>query len=144
MSQGTRIHQLAMYIVYESPLQMLADSPSHYRREAATMEFLSAVPTVWDETIVLDAEVARYVVVARKYRDVWYVGGMTDWSARSLEIHCEFLDPGEYTAQIYSDGPNADRYASDFQKHIRSITRKDWLQINMAAGGGWVARIIKK
>lgn len=144
MSQGTRVHQLAMYVVYESPLQMLADSPSNYQREAEAMAFLSAVPTVWDETVVLDARVAKYVVLARKHGDDWYVGGMTDWSPRSLEITLSFLAPGEYTAEIYSDGPNASRYASDFQKHRQDVTKKDKLGIDMAPGGGWVARINKK
>lgn len=144
MSQGTRVHQLAMYVIYESPLQMLADSPSHYRREAETMEFLSAVPTVWDETAVLDAEVAGYVLLARRHGDDWYVGGMTDWTQRSFTVDLSFLDPGGYTAHIYSDGPNASRYASDFQKQVQPVTQNSRLKIDMAAGGGWVARFIKR
>jgi alpha-glucosidase len=144
MSQGTRVHQLAMYVVYESPLQMLADSPSQYRRESEIMNFLSVVPTVWDETEVLDAQVAEYVILARKHGDDWYVGGMTNWTPRSLEITLSFLDSGEYTAEIYSDGHNASRYASDFQKLSRDVTEKDKIRIEMAPGGGWVARIIKK
>ena len=84
MALGTRCHQLAMYVVFESPLQMLSDSPSNYMREPEAMEFLAAVPTEWDETRVLDARIAEYVVVARRNGKDWYVGAMTDWTPRNL------------------------------------------------------------
>ncbi len=86
MSQGTRCHQLAMYVIFESPLQMLADSPTHYLREPECMEFLSQVPTVWDETAVLDAKVSDYIILARKNGDAWYMGAMTDWEAREFTV----------------------------------------------------------
>jgi alpha-glucosidase len=141
MSQGTRCHQLAMYVVYESPLQMLADSPSHYYDEPETMEFLSKVPTVWDETKVLDAEVGEYVLLARKSGNEWYIGAMTNWTARDLEIDLSFLGNDEYTIDIWQDGVNAHRYGNDFKKVSRKVTGSDSLKIHLAPGGGWAARV---
>jgi alpha-glucosidase len=105
MSLGTRCHQLAMYLIYESPLQMLADSPSNYRREPAVMDFLSPVPTVWDETIAIEAKVGDYVIMARRSGKEWYVGGMTDWEARAFDVSLGFLEKGKkYNAMIFQDG----------------------------------------
>lgn len=143
MSQGTRVHQLAMYVVYESPLQMLADSPSNYMKEPEMMAFLSEVPTVWDETRVLEAKVSDYILVARKKGEEWYVGAMTDWTPRKLKVNFNFLDKEIYAAEIYSDGPNASRFANDFKKTIKKISQDDTLQIELAPGGGWVARIFR-
>jgi alpha-glucosidase len=143
MSQGTRTHQLAMYVVYESPLQMLCDSPSNYSREEETMEFLSRVPTVWDETKVLEAKVGDYIAVARKRGGEWYVGAMTDWTPRKIKVDCGFLEPGIYKAEIYADGPNAKRFASDYTKIVREISADNTLELDLAPGGGWAARIFK-
>src|SRR5262245_40816875 len=104
MSMGTRCHQLAMYVVYESPLQMLADSPSNYLREPEAMEFLGPVPTVWDETRVLDARIGEYVAIARRSGRQWYVGAMTNWTARELELDCSFLPAGGFRMDAYQDG----------------------------------------
>jgi len=141
MSLGTRCHQLAMYVVYESPLQMLADSPSHYLREPEIMAFLGPVPTVWDETKVLDAKIGDYVAIARKHGSDWYVGAMTDWSARDMEIDLSFLPPGNYQMEAYQDGANADRYGSDYKKVTSVVSKTTKLKIKMAGGGGWAARI---
>jgi alpha-glucosidase len=141
MSQGTRCQQLAMYVVFESPLQMLADSPSNYMREPESLEFLSAVPSVWDETRVLDARVGEYVLVARRHGKEWYVGGMTNWTARDLDLSFSFLGGGAYQADIYRDGPNADRAAVDYLREKLAVTSKESLQIHLAPGGGWAARI---
>src|SRR5262249_25759210 len=116
MSMGTRCHQLAMYVVYESPLQMLADSPSNYLREPEAMEFLGPVPTVWDETRVLDARIGEYVLLARRKGREWYVGAMTNWKARELEIDFSFLPDGSFRMNAYQDGMNASRYGSDYKK----------------------------
>ncbi|MGK9476212.1 glycoside hydrolase family 97 protein [Melioribacter sp. OK-6-Me] len=142
MSQGTRCHQLAMYVIFESPLQMLADSPTNYLREKESLEFLSIVPTVWDKTKVLDAKVGDYVAIARKSGNKWFVGAMTDWSARTLKLDFSFLeDNREYKITIYQDGINADRNGNDY-KVVKSTVRKgDKIEINMATGGGWVAII---
>jgi alpha-glucosidase len=141
MSSGTRCHQLAMYVVYESPLQMLADSPSNYLREPECMEFLSRVPTVWDETKVLDAKVADYVLVARKNGAEWYVGAMTDWTGRELTVDFSFLDPGQHTIDIYKDGINADRFGNDYKKETTAVSAADKMKIKLAPGGGWAAII---
>lgn len=141
MSLGTRCHQLAMYVVYESPLQMLADSPSHYWREPDAMEFLGPVPTVWDETRVLDARMGDYVVIARRKDQDWYIGALTDWTARELEIDGSFLPEGRFRMDAYQDGPNAHRYGNDYKKVRSQINKGSRLKITLAEGGGWAAKI---
>ncbi len=141
MSQGTRCHQLAMYVVYESPLQMLADSPSNYIREPESLKFLSAVPSVWDETRVLDAQLGEYILMARRSGREWYVGAITNWTARDFNLDLSFLDSGPYQADIYRDGPNADRVGVDYQYEKRRVSSTDRIRIHLAPGGGWAARI---
>ena len=143
MSEGTRCQQLAMYVVYESPLQMLADSPTHYYKEPECMEFLSKVPSVWDDTKVLDAKVSDYILVARRNGDKWFVGAMTDWTSRELDVNFSFLPEGNYKITIYQDGINADRNAKDYKMIKRTITKDDNLKIKLAPGGGWAAIIEK-
>lgn len=145
MSQGTRCHQLAMYVVYESPLQMLAESPSNYLREPEAMEFLSAVPTVWNETIVIDGKIGEFAVVARRaFNGEWFIGAMNNSTPRELEIDLSFLTGNSYDARIYQDGMNADRMANDFQKISRVVEKNEKLKIKLAAGGGFAARLIGK
>ena len=141
MSLGTRCHQLAMYVVFESPLQMLADSPSNYLREPEAMEFLAAVPTIWDETKVLDARIAEYVAVARRNGSDWYVGAMTNWTPRDLELDLSFLPEGSFQMDAYQDGVNADRFASDYKLVRTQVNKSRKLSIHLAPGGGWAARI---
>jgi alpha-glucosidase len=141
MTQGTRCHQLAMYVVYESPLQMLADAPSNYRREPESLAFLSRVPVTWDETRVLDAKVGEYILVARRHGAEWYVGAMTSWTPRQLEVDLGFLGDGQWAAEVYRDGPNADRAAVDYVRETQRVTRSQRLRIQLAPGGGWVARL---
>jgi alpha-glucosidase len=141
MSLGTRCHQLAMYVVYESPLQMLADSPSHYLREPEIMNFLGPVPTVWHETLVLDAKMGDYVVIARRRNDDWYIGAMTDWTGRDLQLSLSFLGGGRYELDQYKDGVNAERTGSDYQRVKSIVDNKTRLSIKLAPGGGWAARI---
>ncbi len=141
MALGTRCHQLAMYVLYDAPLQMLSDSPSNYLREPETMEFLGAVPTTWDDTRVLDARIAEYVLVARKNGPDWYVGAMTDWDQRDLDVDFSFLPEGNFTLDAYQDGINADRNASDYKKTNTQVNRTTKLKIHLAPGGGWAARI---
>src|SRR5258705_1914505 len=143
MSLGTRCHQLAMYVVYESPLQMLADSPSRYLLEPEVMGFLGPVPTVWDETKVLDAKLGDYVVIARRHGQEWYVGAMTDWTARELEIDFSFLPSGNYRMEAYQDWMNADRVGSDYLKLSVTVTNTKRLKHTLAGGGGWAARIVR-
>jgi alpha-glucosidase len=141
MSLGTRSHQLAMYVVYESPLQMLADSPSHYLREPEIMNFLGVVPTVWHETRVLHAKMGDYVVIARRHNQDWYVGAMTDWTSRDLQLDLSFLPQGRHELDEYKDGINADRIGSDYQRVKSIVNNKTRLSLKLAPGGGWVARI---
>ena len=141
MSMGTRCHQLAMYVIYESPLQMLADNPSNYLKEPECMEFLSRVPTVWDDTRVLHAKIADYIVIARKNGKEWYIGAMTDENPREFNLDLYILDSGEYQMMSYSDGVNADKYASDYKMKKTTVKKGQKIQIKLAPGGGWAARI---
>lgn len=141
MAMGTRCHQLAMYVVYEAPLQMLSDSPSNYLREPAIMDFLGPVPTEWDETKVLDARIANYVVVARRNGKDWYMGAMTDWTPRTLDVDLSFLPNGNFTMDAYQDGVNADRNASEYKKISMPVNKATKLKLSLASGGGWAARI---
>jgi alpha-glucosidase len=140
-SQGTRCHQMAMYVVFESPLQMLADSPSHYQREPEMMDFLRAVPTEWDETKVMDGRIGEYVLVARRNGKEWFVGAMTDWASRDLDLDLSFLPAGKFQIDLYQDGINADRYAQDFKRVQQPVTSATKLKLHLAEGGGWAARI---
>ena len=141
MSMGTRCHQLAMYVIYESPLQMLADTPSHYLREPEIMQFLGPVPTVWDETKVLQAKMGDYVAIARRHGFDWYIGAMTDWTARELELDLSFLPSGSFQMSSYQDGANADRLGSDYKLVTRKVDKQTKVTIKMSPGGGWAARI---
>ncbi len=143
MSQGTRCHQVAMYVVYESPLQMLCDNPSNYYREKECTEFMARIPTVWDTTVVLQAEIADYIAIARRKADQWYIGAMTDWTARELEINFSFLGEGTYNIEIMQDGVNAGKNAVDYKKIVSTVTSKTRMKINLAKGGGWAAIISK-
>jgi alpha-glucosidase len=141
MSLGTRCHQLAMYVVYESPLQMLSDTPSNYLREPEAMEFLGPVPSVWDETKVLDGKIAEYVVVARRNGKDWYVGAMTNWTPRDLDIDLSFLPDGNFSMTSYQDGVNADRIGSDYRQVKSEVTKATKVKVKLAPGGGWAARV---
>jgi alpha-glucosidase len=105
------------------------------------MEFLAPVPTEWDETKVLEARIADYVVVARRNGRDWYVGAMTDWTPRNLEVDLSFLPEGNFTMEAYQDGTNANRNASDYKKIATTVNRTTKVKLPLASGGGWVARI---
>jgi alpha-glucosidase len=142
MSQGTRAHQLAMYVLYESPLQMLADTPSHYRREEQSMNFLAAVPTTWHETHALSATIGEHLAVARRHDNEWYLGAMSNEEARTVEVTLSFLDEGQtYTLTTWEDGPNAERYAEDLQVNTQEVSAGDTVTIELAPGGGFAARL---
>jgi len=141
MSLGTRCHQLAMYVIFESPLQMLCDSPSRYEREQECLEFITGVPTVWDDTRVLVARVGEVVALARRRGTEWFAGAMTGADARECELDFGFLPAGEYDLEIFADGPNAERNAMDYRRTLRRIGAGEKLAIRLAPGGGWVARI---
>ena len=141
MSQGTRVHQMAMYATFEAPLQMLADSPTKYEREQECTDFIAQVPTVFDETIAIDGEMGEYTVLARRKGDIWYVAALTDWTPRDIQLSLSFLPEGTYTADIFADGVNAEKEATDYKHSRQSVTRSTKLDIHLASGGGWAARI---
>ena len=143
MSQGTRCHQLAMYVIFESPLQMLADTPSNYRKEPESLAFLSKVPAVWDETRVLSATIGEHIVTARRSGKDWYVGALTNWDARDLEVDLSFLGVGSFLAEIHRDGPNADRVGVDYVREMKTVSAADRLKVHLAPGGGLAIRITK-
>lgn len=144
MSQGTRCRQLAEYVIFESPLNMLCDSPNNYEREMECTGFISAIPTVWDNTIALDGEIGKYISIARQKDAVWYVGTLTNWDARSLLLDLSFLGEGNWQAEVFKDGVNADRTASDYKKEIINIPADRKLSISMASGGGCAMKIYRK
>lgn len=144
MSQGTRCRQLAEYVVFESPLNMMCDSPTNYMAEQECTDFIAAIPTVWDETVALDGKVAEYVVMARRKADTWYVGAMAGWDGREMEIDLGFLPEGEYSMTVFRDGVNAHRIASDYRKVTMAVPSDRKMKIKMAPGGGWAAVITRK
>ncbi|HPT14221.1 MAG TPA: glycoside hydrolase family 97 protein [Bacteroidales bacterium] len=143
MSQGTRCHEFAKYIIFESPLQMLCDAPTRYILEPDVMKFLAPVPTTWDETVGLEASIGHFAALARRQGDTWYIGSMTDWTSRSLDLDLSFLGEGKYKLECWYDGPNADRKGSDYLTTTKTVDRSLKLRIDMASGGGYVARITK-
>ncbi|MDO5000142.1 MAG: glycoside hydrolase family 97 protein [Bacteroidales bacterium] len=147
MSQGTRCRQLAEYVIFEAPLTMLCDSPSNYLAEPECLQWMAEVPTVWDETVALAGRVGDYAAIARRKGDTWYVGAMTDWEARELEIDLRaFLPAGRYEVEVFRDGPNADRAARDYVRQTQTVTvaaERHILPVRMAPGGGWTARFRK-
>ncbi|MRX68216.1 alpha-glucosidase [Flavobacterium resistens] len=143
MSQGTRCHQLALYTIFEAPLQMMADSPTAYMKEQESTDFIAKVPTVFDETIALDGEVGKYVSIARKKDNIWYLGAITNWDSREITIDFSFLEKGKkFQAEIFSDGLNADKAAVDYKKEIITVDSTTKLKYHLANGGG-LAMIIK-
>jgi len=145
MAQGTRLHQAAMYVVYESPWAKMGGNVSDYLREPEFTAFLASIPTLWEETRVLDGAVGDFVVTERVAAngEVW-VGAMTDWTARELSLDLALLGPGRWEAEVHEDGPNADRYGADWRRETRDVTASDRLSIRMAPGGGWVGRFRRR
>jgi len=144
MSQGTRCHQLAMFIVYNSPLQIFSGNPSQGYLEPHFMELLGSIPTTWDTTIILEAKVANYIITARKKGEDWFIAGMTDWTARIFNLKLNFLSEQSYGATMCEDGINADRYAADYSIKTFSVKKEDSILIQMAPGGGFLIRLKSK
>lgn len=144
MSQGTRCRQLALYVILESPINMLCDAPSNYMREPESTDFIAAIPTVWDETRVLDAKMGEYIITARRKGDVWYVGGITDWTSREMNVDLSFLPQGDYDVELFADGVNAHRKGTDYRKVTETLSSDKSLKIKMYPGGGFAAKIQKK
>jgi len=143
MSQGTRCHQLAMYTIFEAPLQMLSDNPTIYMKEQESTDFISAVPTTFDETVAVDGKVGEYVAIARRKGTTWYAAAMTSWDDRQVNIDLSFLPEGTYKATIFQDGVNADRDGTDYTRVVTNVKSKEVLSVKLASGGGWAARFEK-
>ncbi len=139
MSMGTRAHQTSMYVLYDSPLQMLCDNPSNYRKEPVYTHYIARFPTTWDKTIALEGKIGEYAVVARKNGNNWYIGGMTNWDARSFTIPLTFLDGKKYKIELLKDGINVGKYAADYQIITQEVEKGENLTLDMAAGGGYAA-----
>lgn len=139
MSQGTRAHQGALFIVFESPLQMFADSPSNYYRTPEFTSFIAQIPTTWDETRAITAEAGKYLAIARRSGEIWFIAALTDWDERKLTINLDFLDNEKFRAQILKDGVNANKYGSDFIIEEIKLKKNQNIDINMSKGGGWAA-----
>jgi alpha-glucosidase len=142
MTQGTRAHELAKYVVYESPLAMVSDYPEAYENQPG-IEFIEKVPTVWDDTQVLNGEPGKYITVARRNGDNWYLGAMTNWDARDLEIPWNFLGSGEYEAWIFADGPDADQVATSLSITKKRLKANDKLNLHLAPGGGAAIIVVR-
>ena len=143
MSLGTRCQQLAMYVLFDAPLQMLADNPTAYEKEPESLKFITSVPTTWDQTIPLDGKVGEYVAMARRKGNTYYAAAMTNWSARDVTLDFSFLPEGTFHMVLFTDGVNADRNGTDYKRVERTVTRGDKLTIHLAPGGGCAARIYR-
>ncbi len=144
MSQGTRCHQLAMFAVYDSPVQIFSGNPSQAATEERFTKFLAAVPTTWDQTVIVDARVGRYIVTARKKGEEWYIAGMNCWQPHDYAFRLDFLAPGNYKAVMCRDGINADRYAADYVFETLDVSPEDTVSVHGAPGGGFLMRLVKQ
>jgi len=142
MGQGTRSHSMAMALISESPMQMLPDAPTWYYREEECARFLTRIPVEWDQIEPLQGRVGEYVAVARRNEEMWYVAAITNWDARKLTLQFDFLEEGRiYDMELFRDGPNAGVIAVDYVKENRKVNKGDVIEVDMASGGGWIARI---
>lgn len=144
MSQGTRCRQLAEYVVFDSPLNMLCDSPSNYIAEAECTEFIAACPETWDESLGVNGEIGKYITIARRSGDAWYVGALTNWDERALTLDLSFLGEGDWTLDIFQDGPNAEKAARDYVHTTATVPADRKITAHLAPGGGWAAKITRK
>lgn len=144
MSQGTRCRQLAEYVVFDSPLNMLCDSPSNYIAEAECTEFIAACPETWDESLGVNGEIGKYITIARRSGDAWYVGALTNWDERDITLDLSFLGEGDWTLDIFQDGPNAEKAARDYVHTTANVPAGRKITAHLAPGGGWAAKITRK
>lgn len=135
---GSRCSEMAMFVIYNEPLKMLCDAPSVYEREPEITGFISKIPTVWDDTKVLEAKFGEYLVEARQTGKTWYVAGMNGEKTQEVTIDFSFLGDGTFTAQILKDGPNADRVGTDYLFESKQINKNSKLTLKMVSGGGFL------
>ena len=145
VSQGTRCHQLALYTIFEAPLQMMADSPTAYMKEQESTDFITKIPTTFDETVALDGNVGNYVVMARKKGNNWYLGAITNWNSRDISIDFSFLEKGKtFEADLFTDGINAEKAAVDYKREKINVDSTTKITFHLASGGGLSAIISPK
>lgn len=143
-SIGTRAYQMALFVVFESGIQMLADNPTMYYRNAECTEFITSVPTTWDDTKALVAKAGEVAVVTKRKGDKWFVGGITNNTEREVVIKFDFLEKGKtYTMTYFEDGINANRQAMDYRKKTETVKAGDTITVKMARNGGWAAMLTK-
>lgn len=144
MSMGTRAHELSMFVIYDQWIANLCDSPTEYNKYPDILNFLSQVPAVWDYTLPLEAKLSEYIVIAKRKNDNWYVGGMTNWSPRTVKVDFSFLEENiSYEATILKDTPESGKYPKKYITEKKVIDKKTKLDIDMAKGGGFIVRLIK-
>lgn len=143
MEQGTRAHSMALFVILNSPMTMLPDSPSDYYREKECTDFLTKIPVEWDETLLLKGEIARYTILARRSGNDWFIGAITNWDKRDIDLNTGFLTPGKYHLEAIADGINADKRAEDYRKTEKDFEAGNVLKLKLVSGGGWVAHISK-
>jgi len=143
MSFGTRCHQLAMFVVYDNPIQIFSGNPSQGYQEPEFMELLGSIPAGWDETLVPEAKVGEYIITARKKNNDWYMGGLTDWTSRDFSLSLDFIGEGKFTATFCKDGINADKFAADYEITSFEADKQTVLPIHMAPGGGFMLKLRK-
>jgi alpha-glucosidase len=141
MTMGTRAHQLAMYAVYQAAIQMVADWPKVYEGQPA-FEFIRNTPATWDETRVLNGRPGEFITITRRHGKEWFLGSLTNWDARQLNLPLDFLGAGEFTATIYSDAPDADKHPEIVQVEKKVVTRASHLEAKLAPGGGYAVRFV--
>ena len=140
---STRSHMLGMYVVLENYLGMVCDYPAAYEGQSG-FDFICQVPTIWDQTKVLDAKVGEYILIARKKNDQWWLGAINNHQPRSISFSLKFLDPGQYEMTMYRDAPDADVNPNHLIKEIMTVDSGQTLQINMSVGGGAAFHFKKK
>ena len=144
ISMGTRCHQLACYVVHDSPFTMLCDTPTNYEKEQECVDMISSLPTVFDRTIIPQGEMGKYIVTAREKDGNWYVAGQTNWDSRTLNLRFDFLEKGKkYHATIFRDGVNADHNAEDYKREETDVDATTVMPVRMASGGGFVIKVKK-
>jgi alpha-glucosidase len=140
-SQGTRVHQMALFTFFPAPLQMMCDSPSRYRANEECARFIASVPTVWDETKGLCGEISKYAAIARRKGNVWYVAAITDWTAREIEIDTSFLGKGIWRMEEFADSSDSAIHPEKWEKQQREVKAGEKLRVRLAPGGGWTAKL---
>jgi alpha-glucosidase len=141
MVMGTRAHHLAMYVIYEAAFQMVSDHPAAYKGEPA-FEFIKAVPTAWDETMVLNGAPGEYITIARRHGEEWFLGSLTNWLARDLDLPLTFLGAGRYRAEIYADAADAEQHPKNTSILQQTVDRSMHLNPHLVRGGGYAVRLV--